>query len=1236
MCFGVVQIHSVAYASDAIVRVGQTDYYSFQDWADAGYSYDAGDSIYIYHSVEVVTPIVLDKSCTVIISYPANIQGHTPNSPTYSTVFLITAEGSAENPVSIRILSEDSDRRGMATTENADAIVIAENANNVNLTLTGLIITTTTSNGEDYSAIKVLGNANVNVNDCSVGDSNCDHAITKNNGNLRVNEGSFEAREDCFVVNAGENDISAAFAPEDVTSLLGYCLSANVVGDNSEVCDVRITNGQWHMAQSDNFNISEDFVEPFSFTLDGGGEFNRDETQYCAPGACTIMAPGSGWYSFANKEYFITYDFGAEGENEGTLSTDGISKFTARSGEILALKTVSRPDAHFDGWFENDEQISEIDTSLVSNFHDMTLVAHFTYYSASVSVDESISSSTNRDMMLAYSNIISNGRVCKEYSLTAINDGLLDTLDEDKLSALKEKIRDDNGNQVDFDNIENYSFHILNKVNVQSITIFNMVVERLVYTITPYVVAKAEDHSTLGTYMIEDFTEMFGANASLRINLPIPRNMNCLKVMLEHLEKDAIDQDFYDANIFDVQGSSNARYIQISQSVFNGNDYSVSAVQNLKNAIEHAENGAVITLESDYWLANDVEITINAGKSITLDTNNYNITGAGKVVFKVKGSLRVNGNSSDLQIRFVTAGDGASIVLEDGYYSLSENEYIIEARKEYANAHISVNKIYLTNENYCVVALFSENGVYEFARTLITAPFGINLGSGALTLGAGMNIHTDDMAVKVKQLYAANNVSLVVNDGRYVANNGYAIKEESTFIKSNFKTSIAINGGIFTGKVFSANCLNFIAGGIFSEPMYAGYLADEVFYLRTSTTYTVFDNSECYTRSSNNIKSLPKYFGEALADEYMQAYETIRARYEEYDEEAILDDVAEEAYSILLAQKEDVDNYNNACDNILGTMYYSDNPTLCDSIMEEYTTCVQVIESSAVYSGAINETAQTQFDTLVMQKEAYFIVEIPSVNLTNFVYNGVPQYYFTQVARGIIVTNNARQSAGSQIVTLELEDGYHWTDETTDAKEYVFSIKKADLILNNIYMLDKIVSYNGQVQSLVVEGNVPSYLRYEYVGNDKVNVGVYPVTVNFSLRDDVARNYNVPESLSATLRILKARYPVEGISFEDKSYDYDGKIKNLYVEGTLPEGITVRYVNNGQTKAGNYIVTAYFDLNDELSQNYTSPLPVSAHLVILSSMSESVSTWAFISIIAGVIMIVLGMLLLLALKKRDD
>ena len=1242
MLFGVLQINSGAYAANCTVKVGEIEYSSFNDWVQTGYAYEEGDDIYIYAGVEVITPIVLSKSCNIGIVPPGGdsstiLYGHTDNSPFYSTVFLITAEGeSAENPININIISEDSMHKGEIRTENADAIVVAENAKNVNFTLTGLIMSLNTSNGGDYSAIKINGDANVRVNACSIGDSNCDHAITVNNGSLSVNDGNFASKGDCFVFNAGENDISAILSPEDATSSEGYCLSAGVVAENSDVCNIDITGGQWHMAQEDNFNISSDFATSFSFIVTGGN-FNKDETAYCTPGSCTIMQEGSSWYAFANKTYYITYEFGAEGEGEGVLSEDGISSFTARTGEILSLKTVYRPDAHFDGWFENDQPIYEIDTALVSNFHDMTLVARFTYYSASVSIDDSVALSTNRDIMLACSNIIANDYACQEYLLTATNDELLDALSAEKMETLKASIRDEDGQPVDFDNIENYSLHLLIKIEVESITVFNMIVDEIGYSFTTWVVAKAEDYSTLGTCEIEDFTDMFGVGASLVMRLPIPQNVNCVKLMLQHLEQDNVGQDFYRTDILLIQGEANAKYIQVSESVFNGNGYFVNTVQNLKTAIENAEDGAVINLESDYYLSSDVEITIESGKTITLNTCDYNIVGNGNVIFKVKGTFTINGYSSDLQVKVISAGNNACMSLERGYYSLNEESYIVEACKEYSNVNVYINNVYFVNQSYYVIGLFSKDGEYELTRNFINAPFGINLGSGQLSLGAGMQVYAEDIAVNVKQIYAADSVSLVIDDGRYLSDN-ISVREETTFIKSHLKTSVLITGGTFIGDISSANCSKFISGGNFSKQPAFNSLDDEVYFVKLANNFVVCPNETCYVSASFDIKSLTKYFGEEKAEEYMQTYEIVRQKYQDYDTEAVLDNLAEQAYNILLEQKQNIKLYNDACLEVLETMYYADDPELCDSVIEEYSIRLAVIESSSVYSGAINATAHAQYVALINQKEAYFTVEIPSVNLTNFVYNGVLQYYFTQLARGIIATNNARQAAGSQTVVLELEEGYHWNDigKTTTPKEYSFNIKKADLILSNIYLLDKIVAYNGQVQSLELEGDIPSYLRYTYEGNGKVNVGTYPVRVDFSLRDDMDRNYNVPQSLSATLKILKAKYVLSGISFVDKSYDCDGRAKYIYIEGSLPEGVSVRYTNNGKVEAGNHIVTAYFDLSDELARNYESPTPISAHLVILSSMTESISTWAFIAIIAGVIMIVLGMLLLLALKKREE
>ena len=49
---------------------------------------------------------------------------------------------------------------------------------------------------------------------------------------------------------------------------------------------------------------------------------------------------------------------------------------------------------------------------------------------------------------------------------------------------------------------------------------------------------------------------------------------------------------------------------------------------------------------------------------------------------------------------------------------------------------------------------------------------------------------------------------------------------------------------------------------------------------------------------------------------------------------------------------------------------------------------------------------------------------------------------------------------------------------------------------------------------------------------------------------------------------------IEGITLSGAAYTYDGTAKSLAVAGTLPEGVSVTYTNNGKTDAGTYSVTA--------------------------------------------------------------
>lgn len=69
--------------------------------------------------------------------------------------------------------------------------------------------------------------------------------------------------------------------------------------------------------------------------------------------------------------------------------------------------------------------------------------------------------------------------------------------------------------------------------------------------------------------------------------------------------------------------------------------------------------------------------------------------------------------------------------------------------------------------------------------------------------------------------------------------------------------------------------------------------------------------------------------------------------------------------------------------------------------------------------------------------------------------------------------------------------------------------------------------------------------------------------------------------------ITKATCSMYGVSLQDASATYDGQPHSLFVSGTVPDGLTVTYENNGQTAAGTYTVTAVFTPD----KNHEEPVP---------------------------------------------
>ena len=140
-------------------------------------------------------------------------------------------------------------------------------------------------------------------------------------------------------------------------------------------------------------------------------------------------------------------------------------------------------------------------------------------------------------------------------------------------------------------------------------------------------------------------------------------------------------------------------------------------------------------------------------------------------------------------------------------------------------------------------------------------------------------------------------------------------------------------------------------------------------------------------------------------------------------------------------------------------------------------------------------------------------------------------------------------------------------------------IEKADVDMSGITFADKTVDYNTLAQTIVVEGDLPSFITVVYkcegaTFTGAIEPGVYEVTAEFATTNS---NYNVPATMTATLTIVQNVYDMSTISFENATFVYDGEAKSIVIRGELPEGVTVTYENNGQINAGEYTITAKFE-----------------------------------------------------------
>ena len=244
----------------------------------------------------------------------------------------------------------------------------------------------------------------------------------------------------------------------------------------------------------------------------------------------------------------------------------------------------------------------------------------------------------------------------------------------------------------------------------------------------------------------------------------------------------------------------------------------------------------------------------------------------------------------------------------------------------------------------------------------------------------------------------------------------------------------------------------------------------------------------------------------------------------------------------------------------------------------------QVTATIESHSDAYEEYKKTLSATLTIIKADYDLSEL-QFNDAEIEYDGLSHSIEIEGTLpdglSVIYTGNEQTNVGEYEVVASFQNtnpNYNDINETLAA---TLRIIKPRYVLENVHFDDVELDYDGDVHAICIDGDLPESVSVVYENNEQINAGTYEVKAIFSIEDD---NYSAPETLSATLTINRLTYDMAGIQFNDIELDYDGEMHYIYIEGDLPEGVSVTYENNGKTKPGTYEVIAEF-IGDPLNYN---------------------------------------------------
>ena len=270
-------------------------------------------------------------------------------------------------------------------------------------------------------------------------------------------------------------------------------------------------------------------------------------------------------------------------------------------------------------------------------------------------------------------------------------------------------------------------------------------------------------------------------------------------------------------------------------------------------------------------------------------------------------------------------------------------------------------------------------------------------------------------------------------------------------------------------------------------------------------------------------------------------------------------------------------------ESLFGELEVSTNATDTNTL-GEYKLTVKEFEAK-------NYEVTFQEGKLVVQSSTYTIY-VPEEQL-NVVYNGKNQMFTASVKDGdkvlpitdIVYEYNGKQFSGATDAgTYEVTISYHHETYGDGKLAVKFNIAKYEFDVNTLKFEDKALEYNGQVQNILVEGNLPEGIKVTYsdgakdVINNKLIVATFEGTENYTFKNGV--------------KTLEAYLTIEPKALDSSMFDaipeqdYTGKeitpvVKGSYVDVNFDMTLdfTVKYENNINEGQAKVIITAKENTN---------------------------------------------------------